>query len=41
VIANIGTAEVVLMLVVSLVVLAGFVALVALGVRLGTRGRRV
>ena len=39
-IANIGPAEVALMFVVSAVVLAGFVGLVALGVRLGTRGLR-
>jgi hypothetical protein len=40
VIGNIGTAEVALMFVVVAVVLAGFVGLVALGVRLGTRGLR-
>jgi hypothetical protein len=39
-IANIGTAEVTLMLVVGVVVLAGFVGLVALAVRIGTRGLR-
>ena len=38
--ANIGVAEVILMLVVGVVVLAGFVGLVALGVRIGTRGLR-
>jgi len=40
VIANIGPAEVALMFLVSAVVIAGFVGLVALGVRIGTRGQR-
>ena len=39
-IANIGPVEVAVTFVVSAVVLAGFVGLVALGVRLGTRGLR-
>ena len=38
--ANIGPAEVALMFVVTAVVLVGFVGLVALAVRLGTRGLR-
>jgi hypothetical protein len=40
VIANSGAAEILLMFVVLAVVLAGFVGLVALAVRIGTRGLR-
>jgi hypothetical protein len=40
VIANIGPAEVVLMFIVLAVVLAGFIVLVSVGARLGTRGLR-
>jgi len=40
VIASIGPAEVLLMVVVLALVLAGFVGLVALGVLIGTRGLR-
>lgn len=40
VIAKIGAAEVALSFVVTLVVLAGVVAIIALGVRIGTRGLR-
>ena len=39
-IANIGPLEVALMFLVLAFVLAGFVGLVALGVRIGTRGQR-
>ena len=39
-IANIGPAEVALMFVVLAVALAGFVGIVALGTRIGTRGLR-
>jgi hypothetical protein len=40
VIANIGVAEIVLTFVVSAIAIAGFVGLIALGTRLGTRGLR-